>query len=527
MPESTLTLYDEVPYPSALYPHTHPDRLATMAALFGLKVAPVEACRVLELGCGDGTNLIAMAYALPRSQFVGIDLARRPIATGQETIKELGLSNISLRQLDLLDTTPDLGPFDFIIAHGLYSWVPQAVRDKLLALCGAFLTENGVAYVSYNAYPGCHFRDLTRGMMRYHVAKFSDPNQKVQQARAFLKFLAESREEPELYHQILKGELHQALTRPETALFHDDLSSVNQPFYFYEFIDHASSHGLQYLSEANLWAMEAESYSPDVRALLDKLDPADVISREQYYDFVECRRFRRTLLCRKGVILDRSLQPERLYGLRFAGEIRPMSEVPDLRSASPEIFRALAGSELEISRPLAKAAFTRLGTIWPQSIAFYDLVEASQGYLGTDHGGHTSPNEEAKQELGRALLQAHLAGCVEIHAHRTPFVTDLSERPTASSLARLQLRKGISISTLRHEHLRIEDSLSRQLILLLDGTRDRAALLKHLGELANSSAVGVNHNSKTARDVRQISSGLRDGLDTNLASLARLAVLVG
>ena len=526
MPESTHTLYDEVPYPSALYPHTHPDRLATMGTLFGLKAAPVEACRVLELGCGDGTNLIAMAYALPRSQFVGIDVAQRPIAAGQETIKELGLSNVSLRHLDLMQTPSNLGPFDYIIAHGLYSWVPEAVREKILALCGVFLTDTGVAYVSYNAYPGCHFRDLTRGMMRYHVAKFSDSDQKVRQARALLKFLAESKEEIELYHQLLMGELHQALTRPESALFHDDLSSINQPFYFHEFVAHAASHGLQYLSEADHRAMQIESYPADIRALLNTLDPADVISREQYYDFIECRRFRSTLLCRNGIILDRSLQPERLYSLRFAADITPISAVPDLHSASPQMFRALAGSELEIRQPLAKAAFARLGTIWPQSVAFEDLIEAAQNYLSERHCGYTSPTEEAKQELGQALLQAHLASCLEIHAHRVPFVTDVSERPMASALARLQLRQGVTISTIRHQPLRIEDSLSRQLVLLLDGTRDRAALLEELGELVKSGAVPVINDGKPAADIHEALGYLRDGLDTNLAKLARLAVLV-
>src|SRR5262245_19579908 len=265
MSEATHTLYDEVLYPSGLYVQTHPDRLATVATLFGMNPAPVENCRVLELGCNDGTNLIAMAYALPRSQFVGIDVAERPIASGQAIIDELGLRNISLRQLDLLQTPSELGLFDYIIAHGLYSWVAELVRDKLLALCGAHLTDNGVAYVSYNVYPGSHFRDLTRGMMRYHVAKFSDPDQKVHQARTLIKVIAESKkQEPEPYHQILQQELARALTRSDAALFHDDLNAINQPVYFHEFIEHAARHDLQYLSEASLRTMPVSSFRSNV-----------------------------------------------------------------------------------------------------------------------------------------------------------------------------------------------------------------------------------------------------------------------
>jgi tRNA G46 methylase TrmB len=73
MADQTLTAYDEVLYPSYTHNQTHPDRLATIATLFGLTPAPVERCRVLELGCGNGSNLVPMAYGLPGSEFVGID----------------------------------------------------------------------------------------------------------------------------------------------------------------------------------------------------------------------------------------------------------------------------------------------------------------------------------------------------------------------------------------------------------------------------------------------------------------------
>jgi methyltransferase-like protein/ubiquinone/menaquinone biosynthesis C-methylase UbiE len=524
MPESTHTLYDEVLYPSALYRHTHPDRLAMMATLFGLKPSPVEACRVLELGCGDGTNLIPMAYAMPRSHFVGIDLAQRPIAAGQETIKELGLNNVSLRQLDLMQTPYNLGPFDYIIAHGLYSWVPEAVRDKLLALCGAFLTENGVAYVSYNAYPGSHFRDLTRGMMLYHVAQFADPDQKIQQARALLNFIADSKEEPEPYHQIIKNELNQVLNRPASAIFHDNLSAINQPVYFCEFIEHAAHHGLQYLSEANLWGMHMGSYPPSIDALLSSLDPADVIAREQYNDFLEGRPFRRTLLCRTGITIDRSLQPERLYGLRFAADLRPAVPTTDDPSLFPQVFKGPAGAELETRHSLVKVALTQLGKIWPQSLAFEDLLTDAQAHLGGNH--ENSPTEEDRLALAKALMQAHLAACLELHAYQAPFVTVVNHRPVASALARLQARKGSSISTLRHEALRLDDSLSRQLVLLLDGTRDHADLSETLSALIKSGAITGSHEGEPAADVDVAAAYLREVLETSLCSLARHAVLV-
>src|SRR5579859_5835931 len=93
--------YEQVAYPGRPFPQTHPDRLGTIARLFGMSPTPVEGCRVLELGCGDGGNLIPMAYTLRASEFLGVDLSARAIAAGMEMVQALGLANVSLRRLDL------------------------------------------------------------------------------------------------------------------------------------------------------------------------------------------------------------------------------------------------------------------------------------------------------------------------------------------------------------------------------------------------------------------------------------------
>jgi methyltransferase-like protein len=526
MAEPMTTLYDEVLYPSGLYPQTHPDQMATMATLFGMRPEPIDRCRVLELGCNDGSNLIAMAYGLPQSQFVGIDRAERPITQGRTTIEALGLNNVTLHGLDLMDLPPDLGRFDFIIAHGLYSWVPEAVRDKLLALCGEHLTERGVAYVSYNAYPGCHLRDMARGMMRYHMAHFAGRDQQIRQARALLKFLAESKAEPDVYHLLLKREFERVLAYPDAGLFHDDLNPINHPVYFSAFVDHASRYGLQYLSEATILAMVEETYPPQVAAVLNNLDPEDVIAREQYLDFLKCRAFRQTLLCRRSVQLDRTRKPERLFDLYVAADIRPTSPSPEVRSGAAEVFQGPRGAEIETDRPLVKSAFCHLGAIWPRAVPFSDFLGLVGSHLGRDDSGPPTNAEEAAHELGHALLQAHGAGYVEFHVHQPACVTDVSERPMASPLARLKLQHDAIVPTLRHQTLRLEDNLSRHLVMLLDGTRDRAALLHDLGAFVQSGAATVRHDGEPVSDLQEALRYLADGLEANLTSLARLGMLV-
>jgi cyclopropane fatty-acyl-phospholipid synthase-like methyltransferase len=208
------TSYDIVPYPGHALAQAHPDRLATIATLFGMKPADINRCRVLEIACGDGLNLTSVALSLPQAECIGIDLAAAGIKKGQDRARCLGLKNIDLRQLDIMDIDADLGRFDFIIAHGIYSWLPERVRDKLLQICKQNLAENGVAYVSYNTYPGSHMRDLVRGMMRFHVSEFDDPRQRVTQARSLIKFIIDSGTEPDLYRMVLQKEQRACLFLP-------------------------------------------------------------------------------------------------------------------------------------------------------------------------------------------------------------------------------------------------------------------------------------------------------------------------
>src|SRR5262245_57118876 len=115
--------YDDVPYENFAFVQTHPDRLATIARMFGLITPEVSTSRVLELGCASGGNLLPMAFNLPRAEFVGIDLSQRQIERGRETIAAVGIPNARLEHASILDISRDWGTFDYIICHGVFSWV--------------------------------------------------------------------------------------------------------------------------------------------------------------------------------------------------------------------------------------------------------------------------------------------------------------------------------------------------------------------------------------------------------------------
>src|SRR5471032_3065852 len=163
------TAYDEVAYPTIAFHQTHPERLATHAALFGLPFAAVPTARVLDIGCGNGGNLIPMAQAYPHARFVGFDLSERAIAQGCEVIDALGLRNISLHVGNIVGADFGAAGFDYVIAHGVYSWIPGPARDALMASIRHHLAPNGVAFVSHNALPGSHLRKLVREMLLFQL----------------------------------------------------------------------------------------------------------------------------------------------------------------------------------------------------------------------------------------------------------------------------------------------------------------------------------------------------------------------
>ncbi|MCD0216938.1 class I SAM-dependent methyltransferase, partial [Enterobacter hormaechei subsp. steigerwaltii] len=110
--------------------------------------------KVLELGCSMGGNIITQALYYPDAEFVGIDLSGRQVAQGNAIIEKMGLKNVRLEEKDILTVDESFGKFDYIIVHGIWSWVPDTVKDKIFSICRNNLTKHGIAYISYNVYPG-------------------------------------------------------------------------------------------------------------------------------------------------------------------------------------------------------------------------------------------------------------------------------------------------------------------------------------------------------------------------------------
>jgi methyltransferase-like protein len=519
--------YDEVPYESHPFPQSHPSRLFTVATLFGLTPPPVETARVLELGCAAGGNLISLAESFPDSRFVGVDRSGRQIADGQRLVERLGLTNLELKHASILDVGEANGRFDYIICHGVFSWVPTEVREKILDICGKNLNPNGVAYVSYNTYPGWHMRGMIRDMMRYHTTQFATPQDRTRHARALLDFMADSvPQDGKPYALLLRQELESLRYQADYYLYHEQLEDVNDPLYFHQFIEMANRLGLRYLGESRIATMLSSGFGPTVEKAL-KLLGNDQIRTEQYLDFLRNRMFRETLLVPAKATPYWMITPDRLLHLHIASGSRPVSDKPiDLKSEDQVQYRTPAGLGLATNRPLMKAAVQALSEVWPGTLAFDELRRRSRDLLG----GPTENQEQVAKdvrELASGLLDCYMGtDLVEFHGAPVTLTRTPGEKPISLHSARLLAAEGRAVANRRHEVVRLPD-FARHLLPLLDGSRNRQALVDELTRVAEAGEIRIQRENRPVTDSQELRVALNALLEQSLKDIAANALLVG
>jgi protein-L-isoaspartate O-methyltransferase len=455
-PAALAQRYDAIAYTALPHPLTHPDRLATIASLMGMQPPPVTQCRVLEVGCSDGSNLIPLAEAMPTSRFVGCDLSPVALARGRATIAALGLTNVTLVEEDLAVLASGHGNFDYVIAHGVYSWVPAPVRDSLMALAAARLAPNGVMFVSFNALPGCRVRQATWEILHWHVDRIADPHQRLTAARALAALLGAGGKTLHEADEAMRAEFRAIAASSDSELFHDTLAVPNDPFYFHEFATHAGKFGLAYLAEAELQTMSPAGLSPELRELLSPLAPQD---REQYLDFARLRRFRQALVRRADMPLDVSTRAERIGAMHVA--------------ATAALVRASGdGTIANIVRGLDPAS----GGHGPLGEMLDALVQGAPAASMVNALRQALGQRALARPLESLLIDAYLSGIVNLHMQPPALVRHAGERPVASALARWEARQQHDVTCRLHTRVSVPDTNARHLLTLLDGTRNRADL---------------------------------------------------
>lgn len=514
--------YDEVPYSASVFAQSHPRRLATIAKIFGLESPPLETAAFLELGCADGTNILPMALEFPEAKFVGIDNSQRQIESGRQVVDSLGVKNLRLEQRNILEITPEFGKFDYIFAHGVYSWVPADVQDKILEICHRNLNPQGVAYISYNTYPGWRMRAMLRDMMLYHTAQFTDAKSKIQQARALIQFLGESvSSEKDPYGLLLQRELDGMSKWADAYIYHEFLEEVNEPVYFHEFCTRAAKHQLQYLGDAEFASMVTTNLGGKIAETLQRVGK-NIVAAEQYMDFVRNRQFRQSLLCHANVPLKRNLTPEIIPGFCIAGRLTPNVEVKQLSNRDSVEFSVPSGAKINTTDPIVKAALMFLHESAPAAVKFQEIADAAKRKL-RDEG--TEPPANADAQLADVFLKLYVGNLIELARDPYRFTLTPGEKPIASPLCRLQAKRGRLVTNRRHEIVNL-DVVAQQLVQHLDGEHDREALLDELVKQAHAGVLVLKTNDIPITEDSQIRQVMSQAMEKTLENCARSGLLV-
>ena len=480
--------YATIAYDARPNPVSHPDHLAAIARMFGLDVPGVDRARVLEVGCSDGANLLPVAATLRDVHCVGCDLAPNAIELARETTTALGLRNVEWLACDLRELPPDPQPFDYIVAHGVYSWVPAPVRDALFDLAARTLAPKGVLFLSYNVYPGGHTRRAVSEMMLQHTASLPTLPEKLAAARQLAALLSDAGAMHRAADAGIRAELQQIGKATDSELAHDAMAVPNDYFYFREVAEHARHHGLAYLAEAAPQMMSGVGLSPNMRAYLARLGH---VAREQYNDYARLRRFRQSLFCRADAPSDSGLKPSRMNGLHATASMALLDAAREGRLPGEQDARAIPQRNL----------LERLIAAEPGTVPVEALM-ASAGGARADSASQT--NAEAM------ILEAWMSGFMQFRTVPLPVAKIAGARPEAFALARLQAKTREGVTNLRHETIRLPDPFARTLLALLDGTRDRSQIVR---TLASGSSP-----AETASIARRV--------DDTLASLAQFGLMM-
>jgi|CXWL01.1.fsa_nt_gi SAM-dependent methyltransferase len=447
--------YDLLPYPSMPYPQTQPQRLAAAAILHGIDPPPPERARVLELGCASAGNIIPLAARFPEARFLGVDLARRHVEEAHEQIAALGLSNIEVRQGDITQLSFGADAFDYVICHGVYSWVPPVAQEAVLRVCGESLSANGVALISYNVLPGWHLRSVIRGICLRHAGASGAPQERVKKVRAILADIAEFARPGDPYGSLLRNEAKRIAHRPGSYILGEFLVPDNAPCYFPDFAARARAHDLAYVCEAELEAGVPSTIGETAQAKIAAHAGGDRDSIEQYIDYFTGRTFRSSVLVR-GAGRTTKRDYSQLDRLHIAACFR------EDKKAGGAVYTDSLGRALRPESPALERLLRQLAEARPDSLTMAELV------------GPQAAGDEARIREALSLLTQK--GQVEVSALPVRVGRARADFPRMWPLARYECASGKPwMTSLTHAPTPVRPAVAI-LAAHLDGSHDRAAL---------------------------------------------------
>lgn len=515
--DTTAAAYEDFQYENLAFRNTHPDWLGTVGRIFGMDPAPADGCRVLELGCGPGGNLVPLAELLPGSEFVGVDLSSTQVARARADAAAIGVANVRFEAMDIRDV-PDWGPFDYVICHGVFSWVPDDVRRRILTIASEQLSAQGIAYVSYNTLPGWHARGMLRAILR-RVVPEGPPQEMARTARTFLTILRTQTPERLPLGAWLRGELALLDRLSDRYLYFEYLVDENVPLYFDEFLQLATDAGLQHLGDADVSSMLPSQLGEEGERFVDSITRTQ-LEQEQLLDYLTIRLFRRTLLCRTDVTLQREIDHRVLADGWIGADLTLEDGTTEamLLGDDEVTFNDPDGLRIQSDDRISKALLHGLASAGPAGMTTRDAVAHVARLTGATDD--TELTDAVTARAMRVLVQGRL----DAGRWQRPVTDTLPERPTTTRLVRHQAAAGLdSVVTARQEH-RSVDALDRALLAAMDGTRDVDGMVAAVLEARDAGLLDVEVAEGTVDEAAALRPLVTDRLALLAASGLVLAV---
>jgi len=491
-----MSVYDEMPYESLPIPGTCPERLALCSLLHGGPQPPLREFRVLEIGCNDGSNLLPMAFYHPDAEFVGLDRTKSALALGRAAAIEVGLSNLRLEWMDLTDPSGLCGLFDYILIHGVFSWVDANVRQNILEICSTHLAPQGVVYLSHNVQAGWCVRGLVRDVIKDAVADIPTTKGRIYRAREVASSLSGIVTESELpYHQILAAELQRVRCSSSSYLTHETLSLENVAFRHNEVVSMMADHGLEYLADA-LYDRPEGRLPADLGEALDGLG-LTAARLEQLADVLGFRRFRSSVYCRAKAVssaLKNDGAMSLFDGLYVSIGMEEMVE--------GEAFGTVENN-LPIDDWLATARLF-FDSEWPRVLRVSELIPLSDQIVAPPIGD--------EQSL-RQLREMHVCGRVELSLIPPPESLPCPENRIPHRLARYQAGIDQDPTTNSHWPACI-GSVDRLIIVLLGEGHGVDEVAKELLRRSIAGEIAIPEDADTSNLAWAFQASVKECLQT-------------
>jgi SAM-dependent methyltransferase len=408
---STRDPYDELPYCAFPVEWTAPERLALASLLHGGPRLPLERYRVLELGCANGANLLPMSWYRQHAEFTGLDSSARQIALANDSRDKLGLKNLHFVHGDFRSAVDQLeGPYDIIMAHGVFSWVADDARDAMLEMCTSLLTPDGLLYLNYNAHPGWTVRGMVRDFLLQQTVSASSLKERAELCREIsARVISPLKEHEHAFTKLMANEFTLVINQSPEYIAHEYLSPANRAYWRKEFFDVLQRFGFSFIADADFNSMSnriTESYA-DLMKQSDLDDSAAGDSAD-----LMCYRQMQSPVLTHSPLTSSPCTLEEFSNLFIASKLVSVDD-----KGEHPTFRGPSGEDIEITHHRFSEILKDLQPIWPRgrriASLFTDVAEVRESleYMLSQHlielrciePGDFNVSPEPLNELERSL----------------------------------------------------------------------------------------------------------------------------